>query len=215
MITNDMKNEKTRVAAYCRVSTLLEEQDGSYETQVEYFRQKIEGNPSMELVGIYGDKGKSGLKVIGRKGLQQLIEDCEAGKVDVILTKSVSRLTRSMADFVDMIRGLRARNVTVVFERENLRTDDFRCELILNIFAALAQEESNSISMNAKRSHKEHAMEGNPMGKATYGYISSGPNRWKVNPQEAERVRMAFDMAAHGVNYQMIFKCFEFDGTAI
>ena len=191
-----------RVAAYCRVSTMLEEQDGSYETQMEYYKAKITADPQMILVGIYGDKGKSGLKTKGRNGLNRLMADCEAGKIDLILTKSVSRFTRNMADFVELVHRLHSKGITVVFEREGIRTDDYRCELILNIFAALAQEESNSISQNARKSHEEHAAEGKPLGRATYGYISSGPDRWKINLEEAKRVRIAFNMIAKGRNYQ-------------
>lgn len=200
------KKKPIRVAAYCRVSTLLEEQDGSYETQMEYYQGKIEADPTMELVGVYGDRGKSGLKMVGRKGLQQLLDDCEAGKVDLILTKSVSRFTRNMADFVELVRKLKGMNVTIYFERENLRTDDMRCELILNIFAALAQEESNSISQNVRKSHADHAAEGKPLGRVSYGYVSKGPKRWKIDPAQAKRVKMAFDMAAQGKDYQMILE---------
>lgn len=192
---------KVRTAAYCRVSTELEEQEGSFDIQMDYFRDKISNDPNMELVGVYGDKGKSGLKAKSRPGLQRLITDCEAGKIDLILTKSISRFARSMADCVDLIQKLRALRVTVSFEREGLRTDHRNCDLILNIFAALAQEESHSISQNVTRSHEQYASEGRPFGRVAYGYIRSGVRIWQVNPQEAKRVKTAFAMAAEGHRY--------------
>ena len=193
-----------RAAAYCRVSTMLEEQEGSYEVQMAYFRKKIEERPEMVLVGIYGDRGKSGLKTVSRKGLNQLLTDCKNGLIDVVLTKSVSRLARNMADCVDIVQKLRGLHVTICFENEGLRTNDPNCQLVLNLFAAIAQEESNSISQNVTRSHEQHAAEGNSMGRASYGYVGSGKDRWKINESEAKRVRVAFRMAAEGNNYATI-----------
>ena len=149
----DAQSAKVRTAAYCRVSTEREEQEGSYEIQMNYFRDKIENNPQMELTGLYGDKGKSGMKAQSRPGLQHLIADCQAGNIDLILTKSISRFARKMADCVDLIQRFRRINVTVIFEREGLRTDNMKSDLFLNILAALAQEESNSISQNVMRCH--------------------------------------------------------------
>lgn len=197
-------SQPIRAAAYCRVSTLQEEQEGSYELQMAYFRRKIEEHPGMVLAGLYGDRGKSGLKATGRSGLSRLMADYERGQIDVILTKSVSRLARNMADCVECIRRLRELQVTVYFEKEGLCSNDSRCELILNLFAALAQEESHSISQNAVRSHEQHAAEGKPLGRVAYGYIASGSDRWKVNHQEARRVRMAFSLAAEGRSYQQM-----------
>ena len=108
---------RMRVAAYCRVSTDLEEQEGSFETQMRYYREKIERAPDMELVDIYGDKGRSGLKAGSRPELQRLLRDCKAGKIDLILTKSISRFARSMADCVELIHRLRTWQVTIVFEK--------------------------------------------------------------------------------------------------
>ena len=130
---------RLRVAAYCRVSTDLEEQEGSFETQMRYYREKIERTPDMELVDIYGDKGRSGLKAGSRPELQRLLRDCKAGKIDLILTKSISRFARSMADCVELIRRLREWQVTIVFEKEGLRTDDRKSDLVIDILAALAQ----------------------------------------------------------------------------
>lgn len=199
----ELNSGRLRTAAYCRVSTEMEEQEGSYELQMNYYREKISRVKSLELVGLYGDWGKSGLNTM-RPGLQSLLADCEAGKIDLILTKSISRFARSMADCVDLIQRLRALKVTVFFEREGLRTDNRRIDLFMNIFAALAQEESHSISQNMIRSHEQYASEGRPFGRVTYGYYGSGDRIWQINPDEARRVRMAFRMAAEGCSYPEI-----------
>ena len=204
-----MENMRTdhiplRVAAYCRVSTDLEEQEGSFETQVCHYREKIGRSPDMELVGIYGDKGRSGLKASRRPELQRLLRDCRAGKIDLILTKSISRFARSMADCVELIRRLREWRVTVFFEREGLRTDDRKIDLIISILAAMAQEESHSISQNMIRCHEQHASEGRPCGKVAYGYVRAEDGSWQIRPAEAYRVRTAFRMAAEGRSYPEI-----------
>lgn len=193
-----------RTAAYCRVSTDKEAQSGSYEMQEEYFTNYIRSNPNMELVGIYGDKGKSGLRMEGRPGLHKLLEDCRAGRIDLILTKSISRFTRNMAECADMIRELRKLGVYIQFEKENLNTKDTKCDLILNIFSAIAQEESNSISLNTRRSHEQYTLEGRPYGRISFGYRNAGNNKWAIDEETAPKVRMAFQMASEGKNYTEI-----------
>ena len=189
-----------RTAAYCRVSTLLEEQEGSFDIQAAHFTERISADPTMVLVGIYGDRGKSGLKIQGREGLRQLLEDCEAGRIDLILTKSISRFARSLADCIQLIRRLRELGVAIHFEKENLRSTDGNCDLLLNILAALAQEESRSISQNAVRAHRQYAMEGRPFGRVSYGY----DQRWAIQEEEAARVRTAFQLAGQGQTYGQI-----------
>lgn len=204
-MTMQNNEEKTiRTAAYVRVSTMQEEQEGSYDIQAEYFTEKIKNNPGMTLVGIYGDRGKSGLKTKGRDGLARLLADCEAGKIDLILTKSISRFSRNMADCAEIIRNLRSIGVNIFFEKENLNSKDAKCDLILNIFAAMAQEESNSLSQNATRAHVQYASEGRPFGRVAYGYYDAGDHTWLIQEQEAERVRLAFQLASEGKNYTEI-----------
>ena len=118
--------EKIKTAAYCRVSTDMETQSGSYEMQEQYFTDLISANSDMELVGIYGDRGKSGLKTAGRPGLQRLLEDCRADKIQLILTKSISRFARNMAECAEMIRELRGLGVNIIFEEQNLNSQDAR-----------------------------------------------------------------------------------------
>ena len=193
--------DKIKTAAYCRVSTDKEEQDGSYELQKQYFTDLINANSNMELVGIYGDKGKSGLHADKRPGLQKLLQDSREGKIKLILTKSISRFARNMAECAEMIRELQSLGVNIIFEKENLNSQDTKCALALNIFAAIAEEESHSISQHALRAHEQYTMEGRPFGQISFGYKNGGDNKWIINEEEAPLVRKAFEMAAEGQNY--------------
>ena len=198
--------DKIKTAAYCRVSTDMETQNGSYELQVAYFTDMIKANPNMELVGIYGDKGRSGLKKAGRPGLQRLLDDCRAGKINLILTKSISRFARNMAECAEMIRELNSLGVNVLFEEQNLNSSDERSALILNIFAAIAEEESRSISRHTLMAHEQYALEGRPLGRISFGYKDGGNHKWVINEEEAPLVRKAFEMADEGKTYAEIRK---------
>ena len=196
-----------RTAAYCRVSTKSDMQDGSFEVQCEYFQKLITENPEMELVGVYGDHGKSGRSMKNRKELNRLIKDCEAGNVDLILTKSISRFARNMLECVETIRHLKELGVTVRFEREGISTDKMGGELMLGILATIAQEESNSISQNMHWSRRKHVEQGQPWERARYGYVSVGKeHRWEIVEHEAEVVRQAFYMAGMCYRYGEIME---------
>ena len=191
-----MEEKKLRTAAYCRVSTASDTQDGSFEVQCAYYEKLIKDDPNMEFVGVYGDHGKSGRSMRGRKELNRLIKDCEAGKIDLVLTKSISRFARNMLECVNTIRQLSDLGVTVRFEKENLDTETMGGELMLGILATIAQEESNSISQNINWSRQKHVEKGQPWDVARYGYVSVGKeHRWEVVDHEAEAVRQAFYMA--------------------
>ncbi len=140
--------EKIKTAAYCRVSTNSDTQDGSFEVQCAYYENLIKSDPTMEFVGVYGDHGKSGRAMKGRKELNRLIKDCEDGKIQLVLTKSISRFARNMVECVAPVRHLLEIGVTVRFEKEDLDTEKMGGELMLGILATIAQEESNSISQN-------------------------------------------------------------------
>ena len=191
-----MEEKKLRTAAYCRVSTPSDTQDGSYEVQCEYFEKFIKNNPNMEFVGVYGDHGKSGRYMKGREGLKCLIQDCEEGRVQLVYTKSISRFARNLQDFVELTRHLKELGVVVRFEKEGLDTDTLQGELILGILATVAQEVSNNISQNILWSRQHHIEKGQPWDKARYGYVSVGKeHKWEVVEHEAEVVRQAFYMA--------------------
>ena len=183
-------------AAYCRVSTNKDIQDGSFEVQRDYFRNLINSDPRLRLVDIYGDQGKSGRNMKDRKELNRLIADCEAGKVKLILTKSISRFSRNMMECVGTIRHLSSLGVTVRFEREGISTDNMCGELLLGILATIAEEESRSISQNMNWSRRKHIERGQPWEPARYGYKSIGKeHKWIPDPHEMAVVRQAFYMA--------------------
>lgn len=205
--------DKIKTAAYCRVSTDMETQSGSYEMQVTYFTDLITSNLDMELVGVYGDKGRSGLHAEKRPGLQKLMEDCRAGKINLIMTKSISRFARNMAECAEMIRELKALGVNIIFEEQNLNSQDEKCAFALNIFAAIAEEESHSISQHVIQAHEQYTLEGRPFGVVSYGYRNAGNHRWEINEEQSPLVRKAFQMAYEGKSYSQIRKVLgEMDG---
>ena len=140
--------KRLRIAAYCRVSTDLDEQDGSYEAQVEHYSEKIKRTDSWTLAGIYADDGKSGTNTKKRSDFNAMIKDALDGKIDIIITKSVSRFARNTVDSLMTIRKLKEKNIAVIFEKENINTLDAKGEVLLTILSSLAQDESRSISEN-------------------------------------------------------------------
>lgn len=137
-----------RVAAYARVSTDHEDQETSLSAQTDYYKRKILEHPGWECVKIYVDDGISGLSTRHREGFNRMVEDCLAGRIDLILTKSISRFARNTVDTVTTIRKLKDKGVGVYFEKENIFTMDSKGEFLLTIMSSLAQEESRSISEN-------------------------------------------------------------------
>lgn len=127
-----------RVAAYCRVSTLLEQQESSFEAQKSYYTEMIRANPNWKIAGIYADDGISGTDMRKRDEFNRLLQDCEAGKVDLVLTKSISRFARNTADLLNTIRLLRAKEIAVYFEKEHINTLDNTGEMLVTILGSQA-----------------------------------------------------------------------------
>lgn len=199
------ENRKKRVAAYCRVSTLMEIQDSSFEMQQEYYMKLISTNPDYQLAGVYGDHGISGRSMVKRPAFRRMLKDCEDGKIDMILTKSISRFARNLPDCIRVIRRLQELKIPVLFEKEAINTLDVKSELLLNVLATVAEEESISISQNMRWSHARRNAAGDPFNKAPYGYRRDAKtNRWNVCEEEARRVRFAFARANAGCCYQDI-----------
>ena len=144
-----MLNRK-RVAAYCRVSTGSEEQLVSLENQKAHYEEHIVSNPEWEFAGLYYDEGITGRKKEKRTTLMLMIQDCEAGLIDVVLTKSLSRFARNTLDCLKYIRQLKEKNIAVFFEKESINTLDAKGEVMLTIMASLAQQESESLSQNVR-----------------------------------------------------------------
>lgn len=195
---------KIRAAAYCRVSTSQELQEDSFGLQVETYRKKIESNPELTLVDVYGDLGRSGTQVKGREEFRRMMQDCRDGKIDLIYVKSISRFGRNMADVLSSIRELQKLHVRVIYEKEGLDTADQKSELIFGIMATLAEEESRSLSGNLNWARKERLKKGRPYSEVTYGYRENKDHTWMIYEPEAERVRTAFRMALSHHNYTEI-----------
>ena len=189
--------EKIKAACYVRTSTDREEQEGSFALQKEYFIKMITNDPNLEFVGCYGDYGKSGRFAEKRPEFQQMIKDCEDGKIEVIYTKSVSRFARNIADLVEVVQKLRGIGVCIFFEREGLNTMDRSAELLLHILGIIAQEESRSYGENVRLGVEIRNSTGHPVGSPPYGYRRLNKDaEWGIVDEEAKRIRLAFRMAA-------------------
>lgn len=140
--------KKRLVAAYARVSTNSEEQKTSYEAQVSYYTEYIQSKEEWTLVGVYTDKGITGTSRKNRDGFNRMMEDALAGKISLIITKSVSRFARNTVDSLVAIRQLKEKGVEVFFEEQNISTMDSKGEVLITIMASLAQDESRNISEN-------------------------------------------------------------------
>lgn len=189
---------KTRVAAYARVSTGSDEQLLSLETQKEHYESFIKGNPAWEYAGLYYDEGVSGTKVEKRDSLLQMLKDCEEGKIDRVITKSISRFSRNTTECLEMVRKLSKLGVYMLFEKENIDTEHMSSELMLSILSSIAESESRSISENSKWSIK-HRFEAGTfiISYPSYGYENKD-GKMEIVPEEAEIVRMMFRMAISG-----------------
>ena len=211
--TIEKKSEKSvrRVAAYCRVSTLQEEQELSYESQCEYFKKMIEGRADMELVDVYGDHGISGLHADKRPELQRMLADAREGKIDLIMVKSISRLSRNMIEFQEIVNEMKELGITIEFEKENLKSDDPQFEMVVKFLAACAQEESNSISQSITWAHARNNRLGTPTRGCPFGFRKKPRKRgevhvWEICEPEAKLVRLAFSLAKARTNPLKISK---------
>lgn len=190
--------KRIRVGAYCRVSTDSEEQLYSLENQMNAFKHQIDLHPDWELVEIYVDEGISGTSVKKRQGFQKMIKACEAGEIDYIITKSISRFARNTTDCLLYVRKLQALGVQLYFEKEGIDTSDSYSEMLLTIMAAFAQEESRSISENVKWSMRKRFENGQETPMPLYGYKHTENEMYQIVPAEAKIVREIFDRYVHG-----------------
>lgn len=199
---------KIRVAAYCRVSTAEEAQMGSFEMQIQHFTSVIESNSTYEMVEIYTDEGISGTSLNKRVGFQRMIEDAAAGKIDLILTKSISRFGRNIVDILNTLRFLENLNppVAVNFESEGINTSDSGNKLIISILSALAELESQQKSIAIKEGIRYRMQEGlyKFSVKHTIGYYRDYSGRIKIEPAEAEIVHFIYDSFLEGASPQSI-----------
>lgn len=199
---------KLRVAAYARVSTEQDEQQNSYEAQVKYYTHFISSNPDWEFVGIFSDEGITGTNTKKRDGFNHMIDIALSGGIDLILTKSISRFARNTVDALQVVRKLRAMNIEVWFEKENLHTLDPKCEMILTIMSSLAQEESRSISENVRWGQRRSMENGNVSlpYKHFLGYRKGADGRPEIVEKEAAIVRNIYKMFIDGYTLNDIAK---------
>lgn len=200
--------KKLRVAAYCRVSTSNLEQLSSYEAQKEHYSRLIASNPEWELVDIYADEGISGTGKDKRNDFIRLIRDCEMLKIDLVITKSISRFARNTTDCIETVRKLKSLGIAIQFEKENINTMSAESELVLTILSSIAAEESKSISQNLKWSHQKRAKEGNPMRMSVkmIGFEYNDKKELTIVPEEAEIIRFIFESYTNGKSHGMIAK---------
>ena len=190
-----------RVAAYCRVSTDSEEQSTSFNNQIEEWTKRILENPDYQLVKVYADEGISGTSAKGRNGFNQMIKDAKAGKIDLILVKSISRFARNTVLTIQTIRELKEIGVEVYFDNERLSTFDAKNEFMFSIISSMAQEESRHISENVTWTFQKKMREGIPfLAPSNFmGYdLSEDKKQLVINEEEAKVVRLIFDLYDSG-----------------
>ena len=190
--------EKKKVAAYARVSMDTDNLLHSLSAQVSHFSQKIQANPEWEYAGVYVDEAITGRKIAPRKEFQRLIDDCNAGKINLVLVKSMSRFARDTVDFLNTIRHLKSIGVEVRFERENISSFTADGELLVTLLASFAQAESESIAENVRLITRKKFAQGIPNGhKAPYGYRWDG-EMFRIIPEEGKIVKQIYERYLSG-----------------
>ncbi len=209
------ETRKLRVAAYCRVSTDYEEQASSYQTQIQHYTDVIEKNPDWVLAGIFADDGISATSTKHREQFNRMIQDCHDGKIDMIITKSISRFARNTVDCLNYIRELKTLNIPIFFEKESINTMDAKGEVLITIMASLAQQESESLSQNVKIGIKHRFQQGKVMVNANcfLGYDKDEEGHLVINPEQAEIVKRIFREYLEGASCQQIASGLERDGV--
>lgn len=192
------------------MSTDGEEQLQSFQSQKEYYQEKISKNKEWVMVGIYADEAITGTKTVKRDGFLKMINDCMNGMIDVILTKSISRFSRNLVDTLQYVRMLKEKGIAIIFEKENINTLSMESEMALAFLSTLAQNEVESLSANVKLGIKMKMKRGEMMGfNGCLGYDYHPEDKSiTVNPMEAELVREIFDMYLKGYGAPTIAKEF-------
>lgn len=195
-----------KVAAYCRVSTDEEEQKNSYQAQIEYYTDKINKNPEWQMAGIFADEGITGTQAKKRPEFLKMIRLCRQGKIDVILTKSLSRFARNTVDSLNYIRELRTLGIAVISEKENINTLTAESEMLITIMSCFAQAESESISKNVAWGIRQSFKNGNvPMQyKKLLGYKKGADGNAEIVSDEAEIVKEIYRCYLDGASLNQI-----------
>ena len=203
-----------RVAAYCRVSTEEEEQQSSYEAQCTYYTDKIMTNPEWTMAGIFADEGITGTSTKKRDDFNRMIRKCRQKKIDLILTKSISRFARNTLDSLKYIRALKELGIGIIFEKENINTLEMDTELIITFMSAFAQSESESISANVRWGKRQAMKEGKTSVnfKKLYGYFLDSEGNPQVDSDKAAVIRSIFNRYLQGASLRMIRQALEAAG---
>ena len=203
---------RKKVAAYARVSVETERLHHSLSAQVSYYSELIQANPEWEYVGVYADDGITGTKTSKREEFQRMLDDCEAGKIDIILTKSISRFARNTVDLLKTVRHLKELGIEVRFEKENINSLSGDGEVMMTLLASFAQEEITSLSNNVKWGVRKRMEQGIPNGHfRVYGYRWEG-DHLVIEPEEAAIVRRIFQNFLDGKSRLETEREFEAEG---
>lgn len=195
------EHRKRKVAAYARVSTDSDEQFTSYEAQIDYYTQYIKARDDWEFIQVYTDEGITGTSTKHREGFKQMVADALEGKIDLIVTKSVSRFARNTVDSLTTIRQLKDKGVECFFEKENIWTFDGKGELLITIMSSLAQEESRSISENCTWGQRKRMADGRVSVPFDHflGYERGENGELVINEEQAKTVRLIYDLFLQGL----------------
>jgi len=214
--TREQEEEKPklRVAAYCRVSTDSDEQATSYEAQIEHYTNYISQNPEWVMAGIFADDGITGTNTKKRGEFNRMINECEAGNIDMVITKSISRFARNTLDCLKYIRQLKDKNIPVFFEKENINSMDSKGEVMLTIMASLAQQESQSLSQNIRLGLQYRYQQGKvPINhKRFLSYTKDTEGNLIIEPEQAEIVKRIYREYLEGASMDKIAAGLESDG---
>lgn len=208
LVKKKTEKGRLRVAAYCRVSTDDEEQLTSYEAQIGYYTDKIQSNPEWQLVEVFADEGTSGVMTKKRDEFNRMIEMCREGKIDRILTKSISRFARNLVDSIKYIRELKSLGVSIYFEKENIDTGQMTSEMMIALYSVFAQAESESHSNNVKLGKRFGYKLGRVpmMYNKLMGYRKGTDGQPEIIPEEAETIKLIFKKFLDGYSYGGIGK---------
>ena len=204
---------KLRVAAYCRVSTDSDEQETSYDAQVSHYTEYIQKNPEWELAGIFADDGISGTNTKKRDEFNRMIDECMAGNIDMIITKSISRFARNTLDCLQYIRQLKDKNIPVYFEKESINTMDAKGEVLITIMASLAQQESQSLSQNVKLGLQYRYQQGKVSVNHNrfLGYSKDNDGKLIIDAEQSEVVKRIYREYLEGLSMDKIASGLEAD----
>ena len=208
------KYHQTRVAAYCRVSTELEEQQNSYQVQISYYTDFINRKREWTLAGIFADEGISGTQTKHRTEFNRMIRLCRQKKIDLILCKSISRFARNTVDCLEYVRQLKELGIGVLFEKENINTLTMTSEFMIALYGSFAQAESESISKNVSWGVEKAFQSGKVRYQYKYwlGYQRGADGKPEIVAEEAETIRRVFTLFLDGLSLQNIAKQLETEG---